>query len=127
MKNKVNFLWKGFRLCALIAFVSLIAFSIASCEVDSGGDSGTATLTIKNDSPQQNENIRRVIIGTTDGKKHDTKDVTIIPGQKQSFSLEPDEYVIVVECNTGRSDYESHKFSAGEKRTLSWLDGYLDW
>jgi hypothetical protein len=38
MNNRMNFLRQSFRLCTIIAIVSLIAFSMAGCGGDSGGD-----------------------------------------------------------------------------------------
>jgi len=122
MKNKVNFLWKGFRLCALIAFVSLIAFSMASCDDGSSGGSGKATLIIENLSSTAGEIITDVYWKNTDtGRSQDEKNVKIPIQGNKSFSLDEGTYYIEVYTNNDDGDYinDLHLY-AGSTVTLVW-------
>jgi hypothetical protein len=120
MKNKVNFLWKGFRLFALIAFVSLIAFSIVSCD-DKGSDIGKGKVIIENASPTDGEIITTVLWrNNTTGASQDEKSLRIPRNSSATLSLDAGDIDLWVSTNNDGDGHINFQLLAGTTVTIIW-------
>jgi hypothetical protein len=121
-----------FKLFGIISLVTVIGFSIAACDNNSGaGDSGSkATVIIQNRSPNPNEII--TLVGIMTNTSMQDIPVDIGANQEHSFSLDAGEYYFYVETNTDEwaqypsvEQQQGHRLFAGDTLTLRWTNNRL--
>jgi hypothetical protein len=123
MKNKVNFLRQSFRLCMIIAIVSLIAFQMVSCgDGSSSGSGGKGTLVVQNVSTFADEIITELYTTNHDTgiNKRESVGTGISVREERSFSLDEGQYTVRVETNFDDGDDIEFFLRSGSIITIKW-------